>query len=52
MWDVGLWRFGAGAGVLWFSPFGPLQLFLGFPLNKTVIDESMVFEFSVGGQGF
>jgi outer membrane protein insertion porin family len=52
MWDVGLWRFGAGAGVLWFSPFGPLQLFLGFPLNKTVIDKSMVFEFSVGGQGF
>jgi outer membrane protein insertion porin family len=52
MWDVGLWRFGAGAGVLWFSPFGPLQLFLGFPLDKTVVDKSMVFEFSVGGQGF
>jgi len=52
MWDTGLWRFGAGAGVLWFSPFGPLQLFLGFPLDKTVVDKSMVFEFSVGGQGF
>jgi outer membrane protein insertion porin family len=52
MWDVGLWRFGAGAGVLWFSPFGPLQLFLGFPLDKTAVDKSMVFEFSVGGQGF
>ena len=52
MWEVDLWRFGAGAGVLWFSPFGPLQLFLGFPLDKTVVDKSMVFEFSVGGQGF
>ena len=52
MWDVDLWRFGAGTGVLWFSPFGPLQLFLGFPLDKTAVDKSMVFEFSVGGQGF
>jgi outer membrane protein assembly factor BamA len=52
MWDVGLWRFGAGAGVLWFSPFGPLQLFLGFPLDRTQVDKPMVFEFSVGGQGF
>ncbi len=52
MWETSLWRFGAGAGVLWFSPFGPLQLFLGFPLDKTVVDKSMVFEFSVGGQGF
>jgi len=52
MWDVDLWRFGAGTGVLWFSPFGPLQLFLGFPLDKTTVDKSMVFEFSVGGQGF
>jgi outer membrane protein insertion porin family len=52
MWEVDLWRFGAGAGVLWFSPFGPLQLFLGFPLDKTEVDKSMVFEFSVGGQGF
>ena len=52
MWDTGLWRFGAGTGVLWFSPFGPLQLFLGFPLDKTAVDKSMVFEFSVGGQGF
>ncbi len=52
MWEVDLWRFGAGTGVLWFSPFGPLQLFLGFPLDKTAVDKSMVFEFSVGGQGF
>ncbi len=52
MWEVNLWRFGAGTGVLWFSPFGPLQLFLGFPLDRTAVDKSMVFEFSVGGQGF
>ncbi len=52
VWDFDLWRFGAGAGALWFSPFGPLQLFLGFPLDKTEVDKAMVFEFSVGGQGF
>ncbi len=52
VWDTGLWRYGTGAGVLWFSPFGPLQLFLGFPLNKTKLDDAMQFEFSVGGQGF
>jgi outer membrane protein insertion porin family len=50
--DFGEWRQGAGFGVLWFSPFGPLQAFLGFPLDKLEVDDSMAFEFSVGGQGF
>jgi outer membrane protein insertion porin family len=50
--DFGEWRQGTGVGVLWFSPFGPLQAFLGFPLDKLEVDESMAFEFSVGGQGF
>jgi outer membrane protein assembly complex protein YaeT len=50
--DFNEWRQGAGAGVLWFSPFGPLQAFLGFPIDKLEVDESMAFEFSVGGQGF
>ena len=26
---VGEWRFGTGAGLLWFSPFGPLEAFVG-----------------------
>jgi outer membrane protein insertion porin family len=50
--DFGEWRQGTGVGVLWFSPFGPLQAFLGFPIDKLSVEESMAFEFSVGGQGF
>jgi len=51
MLDISEWRWGAGAGVLWFSPFGPLAVILGFPLNPTSLDDSPVFEFSVGGRG-
>jgi outer membrane protein insertion porin family len=50
--DFNEWRQGAGAGVLWFSPFGPLQAFLGLPIDKLEVEDSMAFEFSVGGQGF
>ena len=46
------WRQGTGFGVLWFSPFGPLQAFLGFPIDKLSVEDSIAFEFSVGGQGF
>jgi outer membrane protein assembly factor BamA len=49
--DVTNWRWGYGGGVLWFSPFGPLQLILGFPVNPLAFEESPVFEFSVGGFG-
>jgi outer membrane protein insertion porin family len=52
IWDVGEWRYGSGLGVLWFSPFGPLQAFVGFPLDALEVEESQVFEFSVGGAGF
>jgi len=50
--DWSEWRQGTGFGVLWFSPFGPLQAFLGFPIDKLSVEESVAFEFSVGGQGF
>jgi len=50
--DFSEWRQGTGVGVLWFSPFGPLQAFLGFPLDQLEVEDSMAFEFSVGGQGF
>lgn len=49
IFDVGQYRWGAGAGLLWFSPFGPLQGFIGFPLDRLEIEDSTVFEFSVGG---
>jgi outer membrane protein assembly factor BamA len=51
MFDVTQWRYGYGGGVLWFSPFGPLQLVLGFPVDPESFEESPVFEFSVGGFG-
>ena len=52
VFDVGNWRYGTGIGALWFSPFGPLQAFIGFPLDALEVEESQVFEFSVGGAGF
>lgn len=51
LFDATDWRYGTGAGVLWFSPFGPLQLVLGFPIDPRENEQSPVFEFSVGGLG-
>ncbi len=45
-------RFGTGAGVQWFSPFGPIMVILGFPLDPLEDEESSVFEFSLGGQQY
>ncbi len=50
--EIGKWRYGAGFGALWFSPFGPLEGFIGFPLNALEVEDSVVFEFSVGGSSF
>jgi outer membrane protein assembly factor BamA len=52
LFDIGKWRYGTGLGVQWFSPFGPLAVILGFPLDPLEDEDSPVFEFSVGGQGF
>ena len=52
MFDVDKWRYGTGVGVQWFSPFGPLQAFVGLPLDALEVEESPVFEFSVGGASF
>ena len=49
LFDVTDWRYAYGGGVLWFSPFGPLQIVLGFPINPLEFEKSPVFEFSVGG---
>ena len=52
LFDVTDWRYGTGVGLQWFSPFGPLAVILGFPLDKLSIEDSPVFEFSVGGANF
>jgi len=49
LFDATQWRYGTGVGALWFSPFGPLQAFIGFPINPLSVEDSYVFEFSVGG---
>lgn len=51
LFDASEWRYGYGGGVLWFSPFGPLQLVLGFPVSPESDESSPVFEFSVGSLG-
>src|SRR5262245_56317533 len=50
--DFSEWRQGTGFGVLWFSPFGPLQAFIGFPIEKLSVEDSFTFEFSGGRKGF
>jgi outer membrane protein assembly factor BamA len=49
LFNISEWRYSYGGGLLWFSPFGPLQIVLGFPINPLSIEKSPVFEFSVGG---
>ncbi len=43
-------RRSVGFGARWMSPFGPLRVELGFPLNKQSGDETSVFGFSIGAQ--
>ena len=52
LFDVTEWRYGTGAGVQWFSPFGPLAVVLGFPLDRLSVEKPTVFEFSIGGSAF
>lgn len=37
-----------GAGVEWWSPFGPIDVTLAFPLNKRPGDQTQPFQFSFG----
>lgn len=46
--DPSDFRTSAGVGVRWRSPFGPLRLEWGVPLDRQEGEESSVFEFSVG----
>ncbi|MGH7823918.1 MAG: outer membrane protein assembly factor BamA [Candidatus Binatia bacterium] len=41
-------RRSVGVGARWMSPFGPLRLELGFPLNKKPGDDTSVLGFSFG----
>jgi outer membrane protein insertion porin family len=48
--SFGDFRRSVGFGARWMSPFGPLRVELGFPLNKQPGDETSVIGFSLGGQ--
>jgi outer membrane protein insertion porin family len=45
-------RYSAGVGGRWLSPFGPIVVYLGFPLNPLADEKGSVFEFSFGGGSF
>jgi outer membrane protein insertion porin family len=48
--SFGDFRRSVGVGGRWMSPFGPLRVELGIPLNKKPGDETSLFGFSLGGQ--
>lgn len=42
-------RYAVGGGIRWLSPFGPLHIGIGFPLNPRKDDDRSVLLFSFGG---
>ena len=50
IFDIAEFRRSIGVGGRWLSPFGPLRVELGFPLNKKAGDDTSVVGFSLGGQ--
>jgi outer membrane protein insertion porin family len=46
--DITPLRTGAGVGIRWFSPFGPIRIDLGFNLNPKEGEKSKVFDFAMG----
>jgi len=43
-------RRSVGFGARWLSPFGPIRVELGFPMNKQPGDDTSVIGFSIGSQ--
>lgn len=41
-------RYTAGIGALWMSPFGPLNVSLGYPLNEGSNEQTEKFQFGMG----
>ena len=46
--DVGNLRYSTGVGIRWLSPFGPLRIEFGIPLNKKDNEETQPIQFSFG----
>ncbi|MBI5286683.1 MAG: BamA/TamA family outer membrane protein, partial [Deltaproteobacteria bacterium] len=47
--DLGDLRYGAGVGIRWLSPLGPLRLEWGYNLDRKPGEKSSQWEFAVGG---
>ena len=47
--QLGDLQYAVGGAVRWLSPFGPLQMGIGFPLNPREDDDTSVLLFSFGG---
>jgi outer membrane protein insertion porin family len=43
-------RYGAGFGIRWFSPLGPIRVELGFNLSPKKDERKQVFDFTIGTQ--
>ena len=46
--DLGNLRYSTGAGIRWLSPFGPLRIEFGVPLNAKANEEKQPIQFSFG----
>ncbi len=46
--DITPLRFGAGPGIRWFSPFGPIRIDMGFNLDPKKGEKGHVIEFAAG----
>jgi outer membrane protein insertion porin family len=47
-YDAGEMRYSAGLGVMWNSPYGPLQISIAEPLNDDNKDRTQKFQFGMG----
>ncbi len=48
--DLGELRYGAGVGLSWFSPFGPLKIVFAKALNAEDTDDTQTLQFQLGSQ--
>ena len=46
--DADEMRYSVGLGALWISPFGPLNISIGVPLNEETNDLAEKFQFGMG----
>jgi outer membrane protein insertion porin family len=48
--SLGELRYSAGAGISWYSPFGPIKLVFAKALNPQSTDRTQMIQFQMGSQ--